>query len=88
MLFCDPHRVAFWSWDLLPCPFVGGQNFFKEFTGQLGQSGESGLQPRGGHRLWMAPEDPVKSYAPGNGTVRIDVQGLDLSGRAPGTSLP
>jgi len=46
--------------------FAGGQNFFKEFDEQLGQSGEPGWQPRGGHRIWIAPEDPVKSYAPDN----------------------
>ena len=63
--------------------FVGGQNFFKEFTGQLGQSGETGWQPRGGHRLWMAPEDPVKSYAPDNGPVRIDVHNGVLEATAP-----
>src|ERR1035438_604119 len=51
----------------------------KELPGQLGQSGESGWQPRGGHRLWtwIAPEDQEKSYAPDNGTVRIDVHCLD-----------
>jgi hypothetical protein len=54
--------------------FVGGQNFFKEFTSQLGQSGEARWQPRGGHRLWFAPEDPVKTYAPDNGPIRIDTK--------------
>ena len=46
--------------------FVGGQNFFKEFPDQLGKSGEPDWQPRGGHRIWIAPEDPVLSYAPDN----------------------
>lgn len=53
--------------------FVGGQNFFREFTGQLGKSGEPAWQPRGGHRVWIAPEDPVESYAPDNGPVHIEV---------------
>jgi len=53
--------------------FVGSQNFFKEFPDQLGKSGESAWVPRGGHRVWIAPEDPVKSYAPDNGPVRIEV---------------
>jgi len=53
--------------------FVGGQNFFREFEEQLGRSGEPDWQPRGGHRLWVGPEDPVKSYAPDNGPVAITV---------------
>ena len=53
--------------------FVGGQNFFKEFKEQLGQSGEPGWQPRGGHRIWIAPEDPVKSYAPDNEPIGREV---------------
>jgi hypothetical protein len=53
--------------------FVGGQNFFKEFDEQLGRSGEPEWQPRGGHRVWIAPEDPVKSYAPDNGPIEVDV---------------
>ena len=53
--------------------FCGGQNFFKEFSDQLGRSGEHTWQPRGGHRIWIAPEDPVKSYAPDNGPVDIEL---------------
>jgi hypothetical protein len=53
--------------------FVGGQNFFCEFEEQLGRSGEADWQARGGHRLWAAPEDPVKSYAPDNGPIEIAV---------------
>ncbi len=55
--------------------FVGGRNFFKEFDGQLGRSGEAAWQPRGGHRLWAAPEDRVKTYAPDNGPVNVTVTG-------------
>jgi len=55
--------------------FAGGQNFFKEFAGQMGKTGEAGWQPRGGHRVWIAPEDVVKSYAPDNVPVAIQVQG-------------
>jgi hypothetical protein len=53
--------------------FVGGQNFFKEFEDQLGRSGEAAWQPRGGHRLWAAPEDRVKTYAPDNGPVQVKI---------------
>ncbi len=54
--------------------FVGGQNLFKEFEDSLGKSGEPAWVPRGGHRIWAAPEDPVKSYAPDNSTVKITVK--------------
>lgn len=53
--------------------FIGGRNFFKEFDGQMGTSGEPDWVPRGGHRIWIAPEDRVKSYAPDNGPVAIRV---------------
>jgi hypothetical protein len=46
--------------------FTGGQNLFKEFAGQLGHSGEAAWQPRGGHRIWMAPEMVPETYAPDN----------------------
>ena len=39
--------------------FVGGKNVLKEFTDQLGKSGEKEYQLRGGHRLWVAPESLV-----------------------------
>jgi hypothetical protein len=51
--------------------FVGGQNFFREFEDQLGRCGEAAWQPRGGHRIWVAPEDEVRSYAPDNGSIDI-----------------
>jgi hypothetical protein len=53
--------------------FAGGQNIFKEFAEQMGKSGETEWQARGGHRLWISPEDRVKSYAPDNGPVHIRV---------------
>jgi hypothetical protein len=52
--------------------FVGGQNFFREFDDQMGRSGEPGWQPRGGHRIWIAPEDPVRSYAPDNDAISVE----------------
>ena len=54
--------------------FVGGQNLFKEFTDQLGKSGEEKWQLRGGHRIWVAPEDAVKTYASDNGPVQVQVK--------------
>ena len=58
--------------------FVGGQNMFKEFAEQMGHSGEKDWMPRGGHRLWMAPEDPVGSYALDNSPVHAEVKGDTL----------
>ena len=52
--------------------FCGGQNFFKEFAEQMGRAGETEWQLRGGHRIWIAPEDPVKTYAPDNGPVTVE----------------
>src|SRR6266851_5575841 len=55
--------------------FPGGQNLFKEFAEGLGKSGEPAWQLRGGHRIWMGPEDRVRTYAPDNGPVHIAIQG-------------
>src|ERR1039458_5860002 len=43
--------------------FAGGQNFFKELARQMGKTGEATWQPRGGHRVWIAPEDGPKVCA-------------------------
>lgn len=67
--------------------FVGGQNFFKEFTDQLGKSGEKSWQARGGHRLWAAPEDAVKTYALDNGPVRVEIKGDVVTATQPVESL-
>jgi len=63
--------------------FVGGQNLFKEYPDQLGGTGETKFQLRGGDRVWKAPEDPVATWAPDN--VPVDVRALPdgLVARAP-----
>src|SRR5579862_3212972 len=63
--------------------FVDGQNFFKVFGDQLGKSGEPAWQFRGGHRLWLAPEDARLTYAPDNSPVEMDVQGSTLTSTQP-----
>ena len=63
--------------------FVGGQNFFKEFAGTLGKSGEPNWILRGGHRVWAAPEDAVRTYAPDNGPVHIEIKGDVLEATEP-----
>src|SRR5438067_8989288 len=58
--------------------FAGGQNLFKEYPETLGKSGEKKWQLRGGHRIWSAPEDDPRTYAPDNGPVHIEVKGSVL----------
>jgi len=63
--------------------FSGGRNFFKEFDQELGKSGEDSWQPRGGHRLWAAPEDRVKTYALDNVAVGVTIDRSVLLATAP-----
>lgn len=46
-----------------------GENVFKQYAEQLGGRGEADWKIRGGHRLWLAPEDVKLSYALDNGPV-------------------
>jgi hypothetical protein len=55
--------------------FIGGRNIFKEYGEQMGRSGEKEWMPRGGHRLWMSPEDPVGSYALDNSPIHAEQKG-------------
>jgi hypothetical protein len=55
---------------ILSYRLAGGKNVFKEFPEQLGRTGEIDWQVRGGHRLWVGPEDLTRTYAPDNGPVR------------------
>ena len=67
--------------------FRGGQNFFKEFDEQMGKTGEPTWQARGGHRVWIAPVDPVKSYAPDNEAVTIHAGERMLTATGPVEAL-
>jgi hypothetical protein len=49
-----------------------GKNVFKEYDEQLGKTGEAEWQIRGGHRLWTAPEDLTRTYAPDNGPAELE----------------
>lgn len=46
-----------------------GENVLKTFDDQLGSHNEEAWRIRGGHRLWIAPEDEVISYHLDNGPV-------------------
>jgi hypothetical protein len=52
--------------------FVGGENVFKEFPDQVGQTGGNAWRIYGGHRLWHAPEAQPRSYAPDNTPVKLE----------------
>jgi hypothetical protein len=59
---------------IMRCGFEGGANLFKVYEDQAGKSGETDWQLRGGHRLWIAPEHRVLTYAPDNSPVAIEVE--------------
>jgi len=46
-----------------------GKNVFKNYDEMMGKTGEPDWKIRGGHRLWAAPEDTTRTYAPDNGPV-------------------
>lgn len=68
---------------IIHCGFVGGQNLLKEYPEQLGKSGEPAFVLRGGHRIWVAPEQLATTWAPDNVPVKIDVRGGVLEATAP-----
>jgi hypothetical protein len=75
---------------IMRCGFVGSQNFFAEFAEQLGKSEEAQWMPRGGHRLWIAPEIKPETYALDNVAVEAGVKDNVLTLRQavePETSL-
>jgi hypothetical protein len=47
-----------------------GKNVFKNYAEQIGKSGETEWMIRGGHRLWVGPEDLTRTYALDNGPVK------------------
>jgi hypothetical protein len=47
----------------------GGFNPLKVFEDQTGTAGELVWRSRGGHRLWVAPEDNLQTYFPDNAPV-------------------
>jgi hypothetical protein len=53
--------------------FIGGQNVFKEFADQMGWKHEPTWQPRGGHRIWIAPEIVPDTYALDNVPCRVSL---------------
>jgi hypothetical protein len=58
--------------------FVDDENILKEFKDNLGKTGSDSWRPYGGHRLWHAPEHPVRTYWPDNVPVKHSWDGKTL----------
>lgn len=56
----------------------GSKNLFAEMPEQLGQQGEKEWMIRGGHRLWIAPEDKPRTYEPDNDAIELKPSGTAL----------
>jgi len=52
-----------------------GENVLKNYGEQLGKSGEAEWMIRGGHRVWIAPEDVSLTYVPDNSPVEHRIEG-------------
>jgi hypothetical protein len=52
--------------------FVGEANEFYEHAKDLGKRGGRTWRLGGGHRLWHAPEDAARTYAPDNDPVQVE----------------
>jgi len=65
--------------QILSYRFTNTANVFKVFEEHLGKCGGQDWHLRGGHRLWMAPEDRVASYSRDNFPVDVQVAGDALT---------
>jgi len=52
--------------------FTGKQNEFARFEETLGLQGGNEWHSYGGHRLWYAPEHPVRTYFPDNTPIQFE----------------
>jgi len=57
---------------ILHLALPGRPNVFKVYPDQMGRSGEAAWQIRGGHRLWVAPENTETTQIPDNGPVELE----------------
>ncbi len=55
-----------------------GENIFKLYDELAGQTGGENWVNYGGHRLWHAPEDPVRTYYPDNTAVSFEQNGNSI----------
>ena len=63
--------------------FIGGPNLFWVQKETAGKSGEPAWVPRGGHRIWIGPEDIRYTYPPDNAPVRVVAAGNSLTATQP-----
>jgi len=66
---------------IISLSFVGGANLFFVRADFAGQTGGTEWKNYGGHRVWHAPEDKVRTYEPDNGPIqaRATENGLVLT---------
>lgn len=57
---------------ILSYKLTGGENILRVFPDQTGKQGEEGFKGRGGHRMWVAPEND-RTYAPDNGPTKYEL---------------
>jgi len=55
--------------------FSGGPNFFVVHEADSGKSGGDQFHSYGGHRLWIAPEEPLRTLRPDNDPVDYSMDG-------------
>ncbi|MGJ5815760.1 hypothetical protein [Paludibaculum fermentans] len=55
--------------------YVGGQNLFWVQKETAGNSGEPTWIARGGHRIWVGPEDIRYTYPPDNSPIQVELKG-------------
>lgn len=60
---------------ILSYRLLDGLNILHNYPDHLGKTGEPEWMNRGGHRLWIAPEDPVLSYALDNEAYPCEILG-------------
>jgi hypothetical protein len=56
---------------VMSCALRGGPNLFCLVDAEAGKRGEREWKIRGGHRLWYAPEHPVRTYQLDNAPVAV-----------------
>jgi len=55
--------------------FTGGPNMFAVHESDAGKSGGDSFNSYGGHRLWIAPEEPLRTLRPDNVPVEYTMDG-------------
>jgi hypothetical protein len=53
----------------------GGPNLFAAHAAEAGQTGGDSFVSYGGHRLWIAPEEPLRTLQPDNVAVEYSLEG-------------